>query len=703
MTKFYSQALKCSLCLSALCLVQHSAKAEQIDSLHYTQQSGDLDEVTVTATKRSVLKKELASSVSIVGKRLLEQTQFQGLKDLNAQIPNVYIPDFGSSLSTPIFIRGIGSRRINMIGLYSDGVPLLEAGSIDTDYTDVRSVEFLRGPQGTIYGRGAMGGIINLRSFRPLDYQATHINLLAGQYGLAGLNAQSYQRASERLGFGASVNFLHKGGYYTNKFTKQQADESNAYSAKFSTQYRHNGWEVYGFAQYQKRYQGGYPYAAVAKDGAVAEVNYNQPSSYKRDLFTTGLSVQKMWANGLTLKSATSYQYLRDEMMMDQDFSPAPMITALQKTKKNVLTEELNISRKRGRYAWVTGVYGYWIGSDKTLDNHINIPGRNVSHVLINYGEPSYGVAVYHQSSYKLTDRLTAELGLRYDWERGKQNYDRTSVDHLRGGKRSYHEIPAKTIDRQFTPKFSLNYRLGDDQHLYASVLRGYQSSGFNVQFDRPEEQVYKPEYSWNYELGTHLSFLRNTLHIDASAFFIDWKQQQVQQPIITGLGSKITNAGQSRSIGGELAISYRPISGLNLGASYGYTHATFQTYDEVIRKQLVSHAGKHIPQVPRHTVAGSIDYTYLTGLTGLRSVRAGVQYRGLGEIYWDNANTHKQGFYSLLDAQLSLGFGLVTLELWGRNLMNTNYKAYQFTSQGQNLAQRGLPRHFGATVRLKF
>lgn len=701
MSKHYHRYLRASLVVSASAL-SLTASAEELDSL---TRNTRLDELTITATKTNRLKHELPTSVSVLGRKLLEETQFQGIKDLSAVVPSVYIPDFGSSLSTPIFIRGIGSRRINMVGLYSDGVPLLEGASIDTDYSDVRSVEILRGPQGTLYGRGAMGGIINLTSYRPLSYQATHINLTAGQYGLWGINGQSYQKLSDCFGVSASVNTLRKGGYYNNVYTKDKVDKSHNHSAKLGLQYQYAGWDIYGFAQYQIRKQGGYPYASVDKDDTLSEVNYNEPSYYHRQLFTAGLSVQKQWHNGLRLKSATSYQHLADEMMMDQDFSVAPMITALQNTRKNVWTEEINLSRSRGRYSWVTGIYGFAIGSDKTLDNKINIPRRNVSSVYINYGEPSYGIALYHQSSYRLTDRLTAELGLRYDWEWSKQDYKSQTTNHLANDALRVVEQPVSTIDRQFTPKFSLSYRIGERQQIYASVLRGYQPSGFNVQFDTKEEQIYKPEYSWNYELGTHLSLLGNKLSIDASAYYIDWEQQQVSQPVINALGSKILNAGKSRSLGAELSVAYRPIERLGLMASYGYTEAKFVEYKEQVRGKdatSISHNGNYIPQVPRHTVAGAVDYTFATGLSWLETIKLGLQYRGLGDIYWDFANTQRQGYYNLLDAQISLTYKTCTLELWGKNLTNTDYRAYQFTTQGRNLAQRGQPRHFGATLRLK-
>lgn len=699
--KLISTCTKRASLVCSLLALPYVVHAEELDSL---SRHVDLAELTVTATKTQMLKQEIPSSVSILGKRLLEQTQFQSIKDLGTYTPNVHIPDFGSSLSTPIFIRGIGSRRINMVGLYSDGIPLLEGASIDADYTDLRSIEILRGPQGTLYGRGAMGGIINMRSYRPLEHQFTQINVIGGQYGLYGINGQSYQRINNSLGLAASLNYLHRGGYYTNEYHKNKADKLNNSSAKFALQYQHQGWDIYAFAQYQYRNQGAYAYALVDNNDVLSPVNYNTPSYYMRKLFTGGLSIQKQLNNKLMIKSATAYQHINDEMLMDQDFTPMPIITALQQTRKNIWTEELTISRTSDRYSWVTGLYGYAISSDKTLDNQIAMLPRMNSSILISYIEPSYGWAIFHQSRYKITPRLTAELGLRYDWDHRKQNYHSTTLNKLTSTT-SIEDKPTKAIDRQFTPKFSLTYRLGDEHRVYASVLRGYQSGGFNVQFDTPEEQAYKPEYSWNYELGGHFYFLDGKLQVDAAAFYIDWEQQQVQQAITQSPlgGFKIVNTGRSKSLGAELAVAYRPVNSLNLAASYGYTKATFSQYDELVRGSgSVSRSGNYIPQVPRQTFAASADYTFTTGLSFIQDVRLGVQYRGVGDTYWDNANVQKQGYYGLLDAQLGLNYKAFTLELWGRNLLNSDYRSFQFTLQGRNFAQSGTPRHFGATLRVK-
>ena len=697
--------VKRTLVVSALLLPAASVHAEQIDSLRLGER---LDEFTVTATKTTALKRELPISVSLLGKSFLEQTQFQSIRDINAHIPNVHIPDFGSSKSTSIFIRGIGgigSRRVNMVGFYSDGVPLIDGESLDMDYSDVRSIEVLRGPQGTLYGRGAMGGIINLTTYKPLDVkQMTNINLFAGNYGLFGLNAQSYQAINDKWGVSAALSYQHKGGYYENKFNGNRVDKGDNYSAKFGLQYSNRGWNANFFAQYQRKKQGGYPYALVAKDGTVGDVNYDGQGAYLRNLVILGLSLQKVWNNGLMLKSGTSYQHLSDDMLMDQDFMPIDAITASMQTKRNSITQEINLSQTHGRYSWVTGVYGLSTLADRVVDNRIKMLPRANQRVRYDYHEPNSTLALYHLSTYKLTDRLIAELGLRYEWEWSKQILNSQKTNYLAGGKVVNEEYPYFRSFQQFTPKFSLSYRLGQEHRVYAALQRGYQSGGFNLQFDNPSEQSYAPEYSWNYELGSHLYWLNGRLQVDASVFYIDWKQQQITQSLVTKLGHKVINAGHSKSMGAELSVSYRPTEPIYLAFSYGYTKATFEKYDEynTSAKKYISRDGNYIQQVPRQTLSVAASYTIKTGMKCFEEVKLGTQYRGLGDIYWDSANTQKQSFYNLLDAQISFQSKGYSLELWGRNLLDTKYSAYQFSLQGANFAQKGTPLHFGGTLRIK-
>ena len=224
----------------------------------------------------------------------------------------------------------------------------------------------------------------------------TNINLFAGNYGLFGLNAQSYQAINDKWGVSAALSYQHKGGYYENKFNGNLVDKGDNYSAKFGLQYSNRGWNANFFAQYQRKKQGGYPYALVAKDGTVGDVNYDGQGTYLRNLVTLGLSLQKVWNSGLMFKSGTSYQHLSDDMLMDQDFMPMDAITSSLQTKRNSITQEINFSQTYGRYSWVTGVYGFSTVADRVVDNKIKMLPRANQRVRYDYYEPNSTLALYH-------------------------------------------------------------------------------------------------------------------------------------------------------------------------------------------------------------------------------------------------------------------------------------------------------------------
>ncbi|MDM8002802.1 MAG: Plug domain-containing protein, partial [Bacteroidota bacterium] len=141
---------------------------------------GELSEVVIKASKDNVTFKSLPASVSVIGETLIAESGIRSLNDASSSIPNFFMPDYGSKLTSPVYIRGIGSR-INSpsVGLYVDHVPYFEKASFNFDFFDIKRIEVLRGPQGTLFGRNTMGGIVNIITTSPLDYNGSNVNLTA--------------------------------------------------------------------------------------------------------------------------------------------------------------------------------------------------------------------------------------------------------------------------------------------------------------------------------------------------------------------------------------------------------------------------------------------------------------------------------------------------------------------------------------------
>ena len=316
----------------------------------------------------------------------------------------------------------------------------------------------------------------------------------------------------------------------------------------------------------------------------------------------------------------------------------------------------------------------------------------------------------------------------------------------------------------QWLPKVALQYHFAGKNNLYVSWSKGYRSGGYNVQMfsdlvqgdlksrmmgtvkSRTEETLdgpafaqmpdavkqmivnqipqedfngtaaqtrFKPEYSYNYEAGGHFSLLGGKMELDAAAFYMDVFDQQISKFVSSGLGRVMVNAGKGQSYGAEIslrggALDYR----LTWNASYGYTHSVFKRYeaqaaDAEAAQEAVRYDGNYVPFVPMHTMAAGLEYEQPVEGRKIKSFFFGVNTTGAGKIYWEEDNRFSQPFYALLNAHAGLDFGAVRIDLWGKNLTDTDYDTFFFTSAAttRNLkfGQQGNPVQFGVDVSLHF
>ena len=179
--------------------------------------------------------------------------------------------------------------------------------------------------------------------------------------------------------------------------------------------------------------------------------------------------------------------------------------------------------------------------------------------------------------------------------------------------------------------------------------------------------------------------------------FYIDCRNQQMTVfPDGTTTGRSMTNAGKTRSFGMEASVKYSILSNLLLNLSYGYTNAKFVEFDN--GKE--NFAGNYLPYVPQYTAFAGMTYNMAVNTNWLKEVVFDVNVRGVGKIFWDEANENIQNFYALLGGSVTLDFDICSLQIWGRNITNTNYSTFYFVSIGNEFLQRGKPATFGATLR---
>ena len=219
----------------------------------------------------------------------------------------------------------------------------------------------------------------------------------------------------------------------------------------------------------------------------------------------------------------------------------------------------------------------------------------------------------------------------------------------------------------------------------------------------------YKPEESWNFEVGTHLNLFDGKVHADAAVYYMKIRNQQisVMSPRYN-YGRIMTNAGKSHSLGAELSLRGRAFeNALDWGVTYAYNSSKFDEYDAVVYNvdpspyyEDVSYKDKYVPFVPMHTLSSLLDYH-------IGKFTIGANLTAQGKIWWDEANTYAQKFYALLGAHADYDFGIVQVSLWGRNLTDTKYNTFAVSSSAAGgtryFGQKGNPIQVGVDVNIHF
>ena len=786
------------LLLSALLMASPFLRAEETDSLRTVQ----MDEVVIVATpKETRALRELPIASTRLTQSQMRSKQVTGIKSLTSLVPNLFIPDYGSRLTTAVYIRGIGSRiNTPAVGLYVDNIPYIDKSAFDFNYSDIEQIEVLRGPQSLLYGRNTMGGLIKVQTKSPFTYQGTDIRLGAATYGDYNASLTHYHRISSRFAFSAGGFYEHGGGFFRNSYKGgERMDRSDAGGGRLHALFLPmDNLKLDLNVNYEYSDQGGYPYyymGAVSPEDEqaglsdyVGRIAYNDPSGYRRGLLNSGLNIE--WQTpAFTVSFITGYQHLNDRMAMDQDFTPRDIFTLIQKQRSNTLSEEIVLKSKPSkRWQWTTGAFGFyqWLktsapvlfkrqGIEELIEGNANAafpdspqaPQMALSvhneNLLIggDFSTPQMSAAVYHQSTWNdfLLPGLSVSAGLRLDYEQMWLDYHSAS-DPMNFGF-SFAMGPMRLEDNdmqavsalmgkmrhdylQLLPRFSVEYEWRRNNNVYVTVAKGYRSGGYNIQMFSdlvqsqfinvmkqsmeqseslapiaemvsammPEAEVdvegtalYRPEYTWSYEAGTHLSLWQDRLTADLAAFLMNTRDQQVSQFSENGMGRVTRNAGRSRSVGAEVAVAARLTDAFTLNASYGYTYATFRDYQTVNDAgEAVDYRGRVVPFIPRHTLNIGGEYVFtLAPRKWFDRIRLNADYNAAGRIYWTEENTFSQPFHGTLNGRLSLEKGQGAVALWVRNALDKDYASFYFESMGNRFMQRGRPLQAGVELRCRF
>lgn len=687
----------------------------------------ELEEILVTAQRRTQGLQDTPLSISALTAKTLENAGIGRVEDISNALPNVYVAP-RELRTTSIAIRGISADLNNpgldqSVGVYVDGVYMGRAATINSNLFDLERIEVLRGPQGTLYGRNTIAGAVNILTRRPNGDARAAASLSYGNYDAIRANAVVSGPLSGALFASAAVSLDRRDGMVRNIGTGTRLDDLDGLGGRLTLAYDPGGdWDfvLRGDISRDRTHSGAYdifnngafagtPFAdADPEDRVVAQ---STDTTQNRDVY--GASGEfNLRTGGGTLTSITALRGYKWNNIQDNDYSVLDMLDTGIRERQSQFSQELRFaSDAADRFSYVAGLYYYHQSLDTTslvvIGPDLGIyPTRTNATIRANVDTDSY--AAFGRAVYRFTDALSLAAGLRYTHERKTLDFEQIGDPF---GVIAANIAPRhlKRSEGKVSPSVSLEWRPRPKLLAYATFSQGYKSGGFNVFSVTPTDSAeYRPESVNNYELGLKSEFLDSRLRINASIFYMDYTDLQQNQLISVGGGIaqfQTSNAAKARSKGFEIELSALPVRQLQLTASYGYVDAVFESFPNA-NAAGADYTGNRLPLAPRSTLSGAFEWTQPLGGSLQLFLRGEASHRS--RLFFASDNAYSSGALTLLNARIGIGSesGAWRLSAWARNLINETYVTNRFRGAvvpGQVAQSLGQPRTYGAEMLVKF
>ncbi len=677
----------------------------------------ELDAVTVTAEKQEQNLQQLSVSISALTAKQIDEYRLWNNNQLTAIIPNLYTdnPGDGRNITS---IRGIVTTSYDpAVTTYIDGVNQFSLDTYIGTLTDVERIEVLRGPQGTLYGRNAMGGVINIITKKPTNQVEGFAEINIGNHGLQRYNAGfRVPLVKNKLFLGATVLDMKRHGYYTNDFTGKKFDNQHLFYGNYYLTYLPSEkWMLTVNIKHQpNRNEGTFPLVNGVDEAFANPYHLSQDATAKMiDNSFNGSFVINHAGNKVNFNAISSYQSNRRtyNAPLDGDFSPADIVSIYNNYAKpwnlvKVFTQEVRLSsnNKNKKLQYTAGALFFYQDNPTKQATQFGALANAVYDLhdslfsIVNTSKGfGNGIALYGQLQYSLTSKLVVTAGARYDYE-----HRRLSVENeYQKGDFSLVTLPDTSSKISFhavSPKLSLQYLFSENSNVYATYSRGYRVGGLSPVSSDPSGPItlssYEPENSNNYEIGSKNRWLNNKLQINLTAFLTYINNAQVPTLVLPDAITVIRNTGKLQTKGIEAEIQAAPLKGLQIEYNAGIIHTKYSSLKISQNGTEINLSGKKQIYTPSSTSMLAAQYNvYIAKQTKLL-IRSEWQYRG--KMYFDFANTLQQNDYSLINARAGFEVKHIGVYFWCRNIMNKKYIGYAYDFGAVHL---GDPRTLGVTI----
>jgi iron complex outermembrane receptor protein len=663
------------------------------------------ENVNVLSRRRTENVQKIPEAVTAFTSKEIEKSGMKQVGDFLQATPNVNFINSQNQGNVAITLRGVSQVRNGdtPVAFLLDGVTLPSPNSITQELYDIERIEIVKGPQGALYGRNSIGGVINIITRKPTNKPEHHFKIGYGNgnsfflkgstSGALWKNKIMYRLAAvhnRRDGLLKDSLFNRTVDFQNNTYLRGQIVANITPKLTLETSFSYGNTE--GGAIYWARV-----YKDFDANNFNSAITSDKLGNNQRKLFDGSFKLRYEFEKTGTLEYIGAYSYADEVFTGDLDFSPLSFLGQRQALLNKAFVHDLRFtSPSYKNLRWIVGLFnttnnrnllttGTADAANPLTETFFGIP-KGIGFVPFLQREEenqNTTAAIFGQLNWDITEKIELSAALRYDNDYRSQTNTATKATRT------------ATFDK-VQPKLSLAYKATDNLLLYSTYAHGYRSGGFNAPGIVSFPEKYVAETTINYEIGVKSSWLDNRLILNLAAFAINFSNQQLFIVDVATVAQGIINVEETTSRGFEAEIKLRPLKFLDLIGGYGFTDARLTTIADTKQKQ---YEGAYSPLMPRSTLNLVAQFTLPIKKENNDLIfRIGMQRRGI--TYWHINNKSFQNPITLFNSRLTWAVKKFTLSAWAENLLdatyNVEYFAKEFSGSASDIRWPAQPRSFG-------
>ncbi|MCK4347573.1 MAG: TonB-dependent receptor [Thermoplasmatales archaeon] len=608
-----------------------------------------LETMTVTAQKQEEDVRDVPISTSVFSEIDLEDKMIETVADIAKFTPGLEIVNYGCALKWAPAMRGLYSdysSRSSSAGLYVDGVPVLDGTGFDETLTDIERIEVLRGPQGTLYGKNSEVGVINIITKKPDNEFRGKVSIEAGEDEKQQLSFNtSGPIVKDKFYIGLSGKHYEQDGFIKNPETGETIDDRKNNYGKINFRWILADALEASLIVSKVKYDDEANRMNVI-DGAKDREIVTDLDAYNRSEVTlTALNISYNINDKFHLNSVTTSRVYNEKNANDFDYTNQTLFHVFADSEYKRQSQEVRLNYTGSGFKMLIGAY--LDQGDTDIDRtNITFKGTRVIH----QEENGNSLGLFTHLTYSLTKRLSLIGGLRYDRE--EKDYKDAGMG-----------IDTDETWNEVSPKIALQYQFKQNVMAFATIAKGYRAGGFNVWSPQGYPLSYDEETLWSYEIGAKSSFWNNKVLLEASFYYMDIDDMQVDT-YINAQDLYKSNAAQATSMGVDTQIKAKLTKDLQLVAGFSHNRCTFDEYKDA----LGDYEGNHSLFSPEYDFNIGAQYRHINGFF------ASADIVGYGKTYFDRENKFSRDPYELINAKLGYEMEYFDVYLYGKNIFDKKY-----------------------------